>query len=152
MAEKGVKELDYKVGTMIETPSATLIADDLVKEGAEFFGFGTNNLTQFPLGFDREESKLIQKYIELGILKSNPFDTIIPPVAKIMKTAIDLGRSVNSKFKVGICGEHGGDPKSIETCHDLGLSYVSCSSLRLPTAGVLAAQTQLKAPGKAHKL
>lgn len=150
MAEKGVN-VDYKVGTMVETPSAAFCADELVKEGAEFFSFGTNDLTQFTLGLDREEQKLIETYIKSGIFKTNPFNTIHPNVAGVMKVAVEKGRSVDPNLKIGICGEHGGDPESIKICQDLGLTSVSASPLRLATAEVAAAQAEMKAPGKAHR-
>lgn len=136
----------YKYGTMIEVPRAALTADQLATE-AEFFSFGTNDLTQLVLGISRDdaEGKFLIQYLEAGILPENPFRTIDQEgVGALMKMAIQKGRSVRSDLKTGVCGEHGGDPKSIEFCHTIGLDYVSCSPFRVPVARLAAAQAALK--------
>jgi pyruvate,orthophosphate dikinase len=139
--EKGV-EVHYKFGTMIEIPRAALVAADIAKE-AEFFSFGTNDLTQTTFGYSRDdaEGKFIVRYLEKGILKVNPFETIDRDgVGRLMEWAVREGRSTRPDLEIGICGEHGGDPESIHTCHELGLNYVSCSPYRVPVARLAAAQ------------
>ena len=138
-------KIDYKVGTMIEIPRAAVIADDLAKE-AEFFSFGTNDLTQMTLGFSRDDAgKFLPFYIERGILKIDPFVSLDQTgVGKLIEMAVTKGRRVKQNLKVGICGEHGGDPASIEFCHRSGLDYVSCSPFRVPIARLAAAQAVLK--------
>jgi pyruvate,orthophosphate dikinase len=139
--ERGV-EVPYKFGTMIELPRAALVAGEIAKE-AEFFSFGTNDLTQTTFGYSRDdaEGKFIVRYLELKILKANPFETIDPDgVGRLMGWAVQEGRATRPDLEVGICGEHGGDPESIRLCHNLGLDYVSCSPYRVPVARLAAAQ------------
>ena len=144
--EAGV-ELKYEVGTMIEIPRAALTADEIAKE-AEFFCFGTNDLTQMTFGFSRDDAgKFLPSYYSGKIYESDPFarlDTI--GVGKLMKMAVELGRGVRPEMHCGICGEHGGDPSSIEFCHNIGLSYVSCSPYRVPIARLSAAQANIRNP------
>ncbi len=141
--------LKYEVGTMIEIPRAALTADEIAKE-AEFFCFGTNDLTQMTFGFSRDDAgKFLPSYYGNKIYESDPFsrlDTI--GVGKLMKTAVDLGKAQRKSLHCGICGEHGGDPSSIEFCHDIGLDYVSCSPYRVPIARLAAAQANIKNPRK----
>ncbi len=134
----------YLVGTMIELPRAALTADKIA-ETAEFFSFGTNDLTQTTLGLSRDDAgRFLPHYIETGIFNNDPFQTIdTDGVGKLIDTAVKLGRNENHKLKVGICGEHGGDPKSIHFCHEMGLDYVSCSPFRVPIARLAAAQASL---------
>ncbi|MFL6536926.1 MAG: pyruvate, phosphate dikinase [Chthoniobacterales bacterium] len=143
-AEKKVK-LNYLVGTMIEVPRGALTADEIAKE-AEFFSFGTNDLTQTALGMSRDDSgSFLPHYAELEIVKRNPFATIDPNgVGELMRIAVEKGRSTRSRIKLGICGEHGGDPDSVKFCHRLGLDYVSCSPFRVPVARLAAAQAALQ--------
>jgi pyruvate, orthophosphate dikinase len=139
--EKGVR-VEYKFGTMIEVPRAALVAGQIAQD-AEFFSFGTNDLTQTTFGFSRDdaEGKFIVRYLDQKILKVNPFETIDRPgVGRLMEIAVKEGRATRPDLEVGICGEHGGDPDSIHTCHDLGLDYVSCSPYRVPVARLAAAQ------------
>lgn len=138
-------ELSYDVGTMIEVPRAALTADEIAKEAA-FFSFGTNDLTQMTLGFSRDDSgKFIGAYRQKGIFEKDPFETIDQVgVGKLMKMAVDLGRMEKPDLKIGICGEHGGEPKSIAFCHSLGLNYVSCSPFRVPIAKLAAAQAAIQ--------
>jgi len=141
MKRKGMK-IDYKFGTMIEIPRAALTADEVATE-AEFFSFGTNDLTQTCFGFSRDdaEGKFLLKYVEDKVLPDNPFQTLDQKgVGKLMETAVKLGRKTRPKLELGICGEHGGDPRSVEFCHRLGLNYVSCSPFRVPIARLAAAQ------------
>jgi pyruvate,orthophosphate dikinase len=138
--------VDYKFGTMIEIPRAALTADD-VAEVADFFSFGTNDLTQTVFGISRDdaEGKFLMRYVEQGILERNPFQTLDRDgVGKLIKMAVENGRKTNPKLEVGICGEHGGDPSSIEFCHQVGLNYVSCSPFRVPIARLAAAHARLK--------
>ena len=139
-------EMEYLVGTMIEIPRAALTADEIAKE-AEFFSFGTNDLTQMTYGFSRDDTgKIIEEYINQGILEADPFQTLdIKGVGSLVKTAVTLGKQTRPKIKLGICGEHGGDPKTIEFCHGVGLNYVSCSPYRVPIARLAAAQAAIKA-------
>ena len=138
-------ELKYQVGTMIEIPRAALTADDLAKE-ADFFCFGTNDLTQMTYGFSRDDAgKFLGAYYDAKILENDPFAKLDQTgVGKLMKMAIDLGKPVNPNLHVGICGEHGGDPSSVEFCHNIGLDYVSCSPFRVPIARLAAAQAAIK--------
>ena len=140
-------ELKYEVGTMIEIPRAALTADDIAKE-AEFFCFGTNDLTQMTFGFSRDDAgKFLPAYYANKIYESDPFarlDTV--GVGKLMKMAVELGRQTRPELHCGICGEHGGDPSSIEFCHNIGLNYVSCSPFRVPIARLAAAQANIKRP------
>src|SRR6476661_6982066 len=142
-------ELEYQVGTMIELPRACVRADEIA-EHADFFSFGTNDLTQTALGFSRDdaEGKFLTYYLEDGVLEQNPFETIdIGGVGDLMRIAVERGRGVKPDLKLGICGEHGGEPKSVAFCHDLGLDYVSCSPYRVPVARLAAAQAALAASG-----
>ena len=143
-AEKKVK-LNYLVGTMIEVPRGALTADEIA-ETAQFFSFGTNDLTQTALGMSRDDSgSFLPAYQELEIVKTNPFASIDQRgVGELMKIAVDKGRQTRPDIKLGICGEHGGDPSSVEFCHRLGLTYVSCSPFRVPIARLAAAQAVLK--------
>jgi pyruvate,orthophosphate dikinase len=139
-------ELEYKVGTMIELPRAALTADEIA-EYAEFFSFGTNDLTQTTFGISRDdaEGKFLLKYVDEGILKENPFEVLdTKGVGKLVQTGVELGRKTNPKLEIGICGEHGGEPKSVEFCHRTGLNYVSCSPFRVPIARLAAAHAVLK--------
>jgi pyruvate,orthophosphate dikinase len=142
-AEKKVK-LNYLVGTMIEVPRGALIADEIAKT-AEFFSFGTNDLTQTALGMSRDDSgSFLPHYAELEIVKRNPFATIDQNgVGELMRIAVEKGRKTRPNIKLGICGEHGGDPDSVKFCHRLGLEYVSCSPFRVPIARLAAAQAAL---------
>jgi pyruvate,orthophosphate dikinase len=139
-------EIDYKFGTMIEIPRAALTADQIAQK-AEFFSFGTNDLTQTTFGISRDDAEagFLIDYMESGILPNNPFATIDRDgVGELMAIAVAKGRSVKPDLECGICGEHGGDPKSIEICHQLGLTYVSCSPFRVPIARLAAAHAALK--------
>ncbi|MBQ7600367.1 MAG: pyruvate, phosphate dikinase, partial [Clostridia bacterium] len=138
---KAGADLEYEVGTMIEIPRAALTADDIAKE-ADFFCFGTNDLTQMTYGFSRDDAgKFLGAYYDAKILENDPFAKLDQiGVGKLMKMAISLGRPANPKLHVGICGEHGGDPTSVEFCHTIGLDYVSCSPFRVPIARLAAAQ------------
>ena len=140
-----VKKLDYLIGTMIEIPRAALTADEIGAE-AEFFSFGTNDLTQMTMGFSRDDSgKFLKYYIENEILPTDPFVSIDQSgVGQLVKMGKEKGRAARENLKVGICGEHGGDPASIEFCHKIGLNYVSCSPFRVPIARLAAAQAVLK--------
>ena len=142
--EKGV-DLDYKIGTMIEIPRATLTADEIAKE-ADFFSFGTNDLTQMTFGFSRDDAaKFLNSYYENKIYEQDPFAKLDQTgVGALVKMAVEKGRSVKSNLKLGICGEHGGDPSSVTFFHNIGLDYVSCSSFRVPLARLAAAQAQVK--------
>lgn len=139
--------LSYQVGTMIEIPRACLTAD-LIAKDADFFCFGTNDLTQMCFGFSRDDAgKFLNAYYDAKIFESDPFAKLDQEgVGKLMKMAVDLGRPANPKLHVGICGEHGGDPSSVEFCHDIGLDYVSCSPFRVPVARLAAAQAEIRNP------
>jgi pyruvate,orthophosphate dikinase len=142
-AVKGLKKKPHvTIGTMIETPRAALRADEIAEE-ADFFSFGTNDLTQMTFGFSRDdiESKMMPAYLEQGLLKRNPFETIDRGgVGELVKLAAARGRGVKNGLKLGVCGEHGGDPESIALFHEAGLNYVSCSPFRVPIARLAAAQ------------
>jgi len=144
MTRYRVKELNYKIGTMIEIPRAALTADKIAEE-AEFFSFGTNDLTQMTMGFSRDDiGKFLWDYIDKGILEGDPFVSIDEEgVGQLIEMAVSKGRSVKPDLKIGICGEHGGDPKSILFCHKLGLEYVSCSPFRVPIARLAAAHARM---------
>ena len=145
LEEQGIA-VAYKIGTMIEIPRAALTADEIAVY-AEFFSFGTNDLTQTTFGISRDDAEkgFLIDYIQRGLLSENPFETIDENgVAKLMGIGVDLGRKVRPDLEVGICGEHGGDPKSIAICHRLGLNYVSCSPFRVPIARLAAAQAALR--------
>ena len=137
-------ELNYKVGTMIEIPRACLTADDIAKE-AEFFCFGTNDLTQMTYGFSRDDAgKFLNAYYDAKIFENDPFVKLDQTgVGKLMEMAITLGKKQRADLHVGICGEHGGDPSSVEFCHKIGLDYVSCSPFRVPIARLAAAQAAI---------
>jgi pyruvate,orthophosphate dikinase len=139
------QKIKYLVGTMIEIPRGALTADEIA-ETAEFFSFGTNDLTQTTLGMSRDDmGSFLAKYTEEGIFKANPFASIdVTGVGQLMKIAVEKGRSSREKIKLGICGEHGGDPHSVHFCHAIGLDYVSCSPFRVPVARLAAAQAALK--------
>ncbi len=146
MAEKGVK-VEYMVGTMIEIPRAAITADKIAKE-AEFFSFGTNDLTQMTFGFSRDDAgKFLGDYYKKKIFESDPFARLDQVgVGKLMKIAIEGGKATRPNIKLGICGEHGGDPSTIEFCHNAGLTYVSCSPFRVPIARLAAAQANINNP------
>ena len=138
-------KLNYKLGTMIELPRACLTADTIAEE-ADFFSFGTNDLTQTTFGFSRDDiGSFIQNYFDNNILTEDPFKTLdVNGVGLLIKQAVQKGRKIKEDLKIGICGEHGGDPKSIEFCHDINLDYVSCSPFRIPIARLSAAKTCLE--------
>jgi pyruvate, orthophosphate dikinase len=138
-------DLQYKVGTMIEIPRACLVADEIA-EHAEFFSFGTNDLTQMGFGFSRDDSgKFLKQYKEIGIFSHDPFQALDQKgIGELVKIAIEKGRKTNPKLIIGICGEHGGEPSSVEFCHRIGLNYVSCSPFRVPIARLAAAQAEIK--------
>jgi len=146
MEEKGVT-LEYKVGTMIEIPRAALTADEIAKE-AEFFSFGTNDLTQMTFGFSRDDAaKFLVHYYDKKIYEQDPFGKLDQTgVGALIKIAVEKGKATRPDIHLGICGEHGGDPSSIEFCHNIGLDYVSCSPFRVPLARLAAAQSQVKNP------
>ena len=137
-------DLKYEVGTMIEIPRAALTADEIAKE-AEFFCFGTNDLTQMTYGFSRDDAgKFLNAYYDTKIFENDPFARLDQTgVGKLMEMAIKLGKSTRPDMHVGICGEHGGDPTSVEFCHKIGLNYVSCSPFRVPIARLAAAQAAI---------
>ena len=139
-------DLEYEVGTMIEIPRAALTADEIAKD-ADFFCFGTNDLTQMTYGFSRDDAgKFLNAYYDKKIFENDPFAKLDQDgVGKLMETAIKLGKPVNPDLHIGICGEHGGDPSSVEFCHNIGLDYVSCSPFRVPIARLAAAQAAIKA-------
>jgi pyruvate, orthophosphate dikinase len=142
-------EVEYLVGTMIELPRACIRADEIA-EHADFFSFGTNDLTQTALGFSRDdaEGKFLTRYLDDGVLERNPFETLDQGgVGDLMRIAVERGRSIKKDLKLGICGEHGGEPASVAFCHELGLEYVSCSPYRVPLARLAAAQAALKEAG-----
>ncbi len=141
MTEKGI-DVEYKFGTMIEIPRAALTADEIA-EYAEFFSFGTNDLTQMTFGYSRDdaEGKFLNRYVEQKILPSNPFETLdTKGVGQLIEMSMEKGKAVNSSLVGGVCGEHGGDPDSVKFCHRIGLNYVSCSPFRIPQAKLAAAQ------------
>jgi pyruvate,orthophosphate dikinase len=148
-AERIMKEqnytLKYMVGTMIEIPRAALIADEIAQE-AEFFSFGTNDLTQTVFGISRDDAgKFLPPYLAEKIWENDPFNRLDQAgVGSLMKIAVEKGRSVRPKLKIGICGEHGGEPSSVEFCHRIGLDYVSCSPYRIPVATLAAAQAAIR--------
>jgi pyruvate,orthophosphate dikinase len=146
MEEKGIK-VDYMVGTMIEIPRAALTANEVAEE-AEFFSFGTNDLTQMAFGFSRDDAgTFLKEYTNKGILPDDPFQTLDQSgVGQLVEFGIQRGRQTKPDLKVGICGEHGGDPRSVVFCHKVGMNYVSCSPYRVPIARLAAAQAQLNFP------
>jgi pyruvate,orthophosphate dikinase len=143
------REIPYKLGTMIEIPRAALVAEEIAKD-AEFFSFGTNDLTQTVFGMSRDDAEqgFLIKYLEDGVLTDNPFQTIDQDgVGRIMRHAVEEGRKTRPELEIGICGEHGGDPRSVEFCHRIGLDYVSCSPFRVPVARFAAAQAAVRDSG-----
>ena len=151
VAKEEAPEVEYLCGTMIELPRACIRADEIA-EHADFFSFGTNDLTQTALGFSRDdaEGKFLTHYLEDGVLEQNPFETLdVDGVGDLMRIAVERGRSTKPELKLGICGEHGGEPKSVAFCHGLGLDYVSCSPYRVPLARLAAAQAALASSGVA---
>ena len=144
IAEAGF-DLEYSVGTMIEIPRAALTADEIAKE-AEFFSFGTNDLTQMTFGFSRDDAgKFLNSYYENKIYEQDPFARLDQTgVGQLVKMAAEKGKATRPNIKLGICGEHGGDPSSVEFCHEVGLTYVSCSPFRVPIARLAAAQAAIK--------
>jgi len=145
LAKFGLKQLDVLVGTMIEIPRAALQAASIA-QAAEFFSFGTNDLTQMTFGFSRDDiGAFMPDYLKKGIVKDDPFQTLDQAgVGELIRLGIERGRSTRPKLKVGICGEHGGDPASIHFCHRVGMDYVSCSPFRVPIARLAAAQAAVK--------
>ena len=141
--------IKHLVGTMIEIPRAALIANKIA-ESAEFFSFGTNDLTQMTFGYSRDDAgKFLPIYIEKGILKNDPFEVLDQEgVGQLVEMACKKGRETRPNIKLGICGEHGGEPSSIDFCHRTGLDYVSCSPYRVPIARLAAAQAAIKNPRK----
>ena len=146
-AEKKCKKLpfEYKIGTMIEVPRGAITANEVAVE-AEFFSFGTNDLTQMGCGFSRDDAgTFLTRYVDLGIYDYDPFQTLDREgVGELMRIAVVKGRAARKNIKLGICGEHGGDPMSVEFCHMLGLNYVSCSPYRVPVARLAAAQAAIR--------
>ena len=151
MKEKG-KKIKYLVGTMIELPRACITADEIA-EHAEFFSFGTNDLTQTTFGLSRDDAgKFLPLYVEREIIPSDPFETLDQTgVGELVKMGTKKGRSIRKNLKVGICGEHGGEPSSVEFCHRIGLDYVSCSPFRVPIARLAAARAVVKENSKTKK-
>jgi pyruvate,orthophosphate dikinase len=146
--ETGV-DVAYLVGTMIETPRAALVADQIANT-AEFFSFGTNDLTQMTFGFSRDdiEGRFMSEYLEYKLLPDNPFDTLDQEgVGQLVRMGCEKGRATRADIKLGICGEHGGDPRSVHFCHEVGLDYVSCSPYRVPIARLAAAHAAIGAGG-----
>ena len=142
--EQGVR-VKYQFGTMIEVPRAALTAGDIARQ-AEFFSFGTNDLTQTTFGISRDDAEtgFLAEYLDRGILAENPFDTLDQAgVGKLMEMGVKAGRETRPDLEIGICGEHGGDPATIAFCHRIGLDYVSCSPYRVPVARLAAAQAAL---------
>jgi pyruvate,orthophosphate dikinase len=151
-ANEESEEVEYLVGTMIELPRACIRADEIA-EHADFFSFGTNDLTQTALGFSRDdaEGKFLTRYLEDGVLERNPFETLDQSgVGELMRIAVERGRATKEEIKLGICGEHGGEPESVAFCHRLGLDYVSCSPYRVPLARLAAAQAALAEKGATY--
>jgi len=145
IAEKG-GEFKYKFGTMIEIPRAAITADEIAKY-ADFFSFGTNDLTQMTYGISRDdaEGKFLLEYVKRGILPANPFQVLDRDgVGVLVRMCVEKGRAANPEIEIGICGEHGGEPSSVEFCHMVGLNYVSCSPFRIPIARLAAAQAALE--------
>ena len=145
VTKKANIKLDYSIGTMIEIPRAALVADQIASE-AEFFSFGTNDLTQLTFGYSRDDAgKFLPEYVSSGILDNDPFQSLDSEgVGQLVQMGTQRGRSTRKRLKVGICGEHGGDPDSVNFCHNVGLDYVSCSPFRVPIARLAAAQAALK--------
>jgi pyruvate,orthophosphate dikinase len=144
IAEAGINMV-YHVGTMIEIPRAALLADEIAQEAA-FFSFGTNDLTQMTFGFSRDDApKFLKFYKENGIIKTDPFEVLDQEgVGQLVRMGVEKGRATKPELKVGICGEHGGEPSSVKFCAKLGMNYVSCSPFRVPIARVAAAQAAIE--------
>jgi pyruvate,orthophosphate dikinase len=145
LAENGNIRIPYTFGTMIEVPRAALTADEIATV-AGFFSFGTNDLTQMTFGISRDDAErgFMREYQARGILEDNPFATLDRNgVGRLMRLAVEAGRATNPQLHIGICGEHGGDPRSIAFCHEIGLDYVSCSPYRVPIARLAAAHAAL---------
>ena len=149
LAKAGLKNFHYLIGTMIEIPRAALTADLVAKE-AEFFSFGTNDLTQTTMGLSRDDyTKFSKYYEELKIFKADPFAVLDQEgVGKLVEMAVKLGRAARPNLEIGICGEHGGEPSSVEFCYRLGMDYVSCSPYRVPIARLAAAQAAISGSDK----
>jgi pyruvate,orthophosphate dikinase len=145
LIEESGSDMKYLVGTMIEIPRAAITADKIA-EAAEFFSFGTNDLTQMTFGFSRDDAgNFLDAYYEKQIYESDPFARLDQEgVGSLVRTAVELGKKTRPDIKLGICGEHGGDPSSVEFCHEIGLAYVSCSPFRVPIARLAAAQAAIK--------
>ncbi len=145
VAEKGVA-VRYTIGTMIEVPRAALIADKMAQD-AEFFSFGTNDLTQMTFGYSRDDvAKFLPDYLQKGLLPHDPFSVLDQEgVGELIRIGIERGRRTRPDLKIGICGEHGGEPSSVEFCHKVGMTYVSCSPFMIPIARLSAAQARLRA-------
>jgi pyruvate,orthophosphate dikinase len=143
--EREKVEIDYHVGTMIEVPRGALTADELA-EHAQFFSFGTNDLTQMAFGFSRDDAgKFLTTYLQMGVLERDPFESIdVKAVGELVRIATEKGKKARPELKLGICGEHGGDPDSIRFFHRVGLDYVSCSPFRVPIARLAAARAALE--------
>ena len=143
--EEKSSDIEYHIGTMIEIPRAALLADEIA-ESAEFFSFGTNDLTQLTFGFSRDDAgKFLDNYYQNKIYESDPFAKLDQTgVGQLVEMAVEKGRSTRKDIKLGICGEHGGDPASVEFCHRIGLTYVSCSPFRVPIARLAAAQAAIR--------
>jgi len=141
--------VEYLVGTMIETPRAAIAAAEIAEVG-EFFSFGTNDLTQMTFGFSRDdiEGRIMTRYLEDKLLPANPFETLDQAgVGELVRMAVERGRATRRDIKLGICGEHGGDPRSVHFCHEVGLDYVSCSPFRVPIARLAAAHAAIGQSG-----
>ena len=153
LAAAGMSDQEYLVGTMIEIPRGAVTSDEIAKH-AEFFSFGTNDLTQTTLGMSRDDyTKFSKKYEELKIFKADPFATIDREgVGKLIKMSIELGRKTRPDLEIGICGEHGGDPSSVEFCYQVGMNYVSCSPYRVPIARLAAAQAAIAGSDKSEAM
>ena len=145
VAQTGIKAIPYLYGTMIEIPRAALLADEMAQE-ADFFSFGTNDLTQMGFGFSRDDiGGFMKEYLDKKILAADPFQTIDRAgIGQLIQIAVERGRRTKKNLKIGICGEHGGEPKSVEFCYETGMTYVSCSPFRVPIARLAAAQAGLR--------
>src|SRR5205814_7633191 len=146
VAKERNTKFNYLVGTMIEIPRAALVAGQIAQD-AEFFSFGTNDLTQMTFGYSRDDvAKFLPDYLQKGLLPHDPFDVLdVEGVGELIKIGIERGRRTRPELKIGICGEHGGEPSSVECCHKVGMTYVSCSPFMIPIARLSAAQARLKA-------